>query len=420
MLNLKQIFNVFVAIHFFLNGLLPVYVPVFLIQRGYGLEWVAGFASISAIGFLLALSVWKKWYFRDGLKPILVASFMFQVGLISSLIFFDHVAWLIVSALLYGGVNCFLWTSQRILFVALLNSPSDFLRNISKGVEPTGKLLGDLQILAVVAIKLGLLVGAFLLAQESFLTLVGLAILVAAIGVTKFIRGVPEHILCASELSPNSEQVIFSWKHMLAYRDGHYSSLIFYIDGIFLFAESFFWVLSLYFLSQQNIQQLSVLLVILSALLGLIFWLVKNHIDRFNPQKVYIAAALGYVISWGLRAEMSLETSPYLLHLIIVVVAFLTAFFRLSFNKRLFDNAQKGLPLTYLMAKTYGSQVGVMAFFGVMAISVYLDWNALAFDTQHLYAIYWPLSAFSGLYLLYQLKTKHNRCGSCPKTLTIF
>ena len=96
------------------------------------------------------------------------------------------------------------------------------------------------------------------------------------------------------------------------------------------------------------------------------------------------------------------------MHIVVLCVAFLTAFFRLSFNKRLFDNAQKALPLTYLMAKTYASQVGVMVFFGAMAASVYLDWNPLELDTQHLYAIYWPLSAFSGLYLLYQLKTEHS------------
>jgi len=398
MLNLKQTFNVFVAIHFFLNGLLPVYVPVFLIQHGYGLEWVMGFVSVGAIGFLVALHVWKKWYFRDGLKPIVAASLVAQVGLIASLIFFDHVAWLVISALLYGGVNCFLWTSQRVLFIAMLNS--------SKQVEPTGKLLGNLQILAVVAIKLGLLVGAFLLAQELFSMLFGLALLVVIIGAVVFSRRVPNSILCVSQLSPNNEETQLSLWRMLAYRDGHYSSVIFYIDGVFLFAESFFWVLTLYFLSQQNIQQLSFVLVVLSAILGVVFWLVKNRIDHINPQKVYLAATLGYVISWGLRAEASVEMSPYLMHLVILAVAFLTAFFRLSFNKRLFDNAQSGSPLTYLMAKTYGSQVGAVVCFGVMAAGVYLHWFALQLDAQHLGVIYWSLSILSGLYLLYQLKIK--------------
>jgi hypothetical protein len=409
MLNLKQTFNVFVAMHFFLNGLLPVYVPVFLIQHGYGLEWVTGFVTVGAIGFLAALQVWKKWYFRDGLKTIVAISFVAQVGLITSLVCFDHIAWLMISALLYGGVNCFLWTSQRVLFIALLNSPIDSSTSSSKHAQPTGKLLGNLQILAVVAIKLGLLVGAFLLAKESYITLVGLAILVVVIGAVTFGQRVPKAILCASQLSPNTEQNKLNWWRMLAYQDSHYSSLIFYIDGIFLFAESFFWILSLYFLSQQNIQQLSFLLVILSTLLGAAFWLVKNHIDHFNPQKVYVTAVLGYAISWGLRAEVSVETSPYLMHVVILAVAFLTAFFRLSFNKRLFDNAQTDSPLKYLLAKTYASQVGVMVAFGVMTASVYFHWPAVQLDTQHLDAIYWPLSALSGLYLLYQLKIKRNK-----------
>ena len=258
-----------------------------------------------------------------------------------------------ISALLYGGVNCFLWTSQRVLFAAILSLSAEPATDSSKSVEPTGKLLGNLQILAAVPIKLGLLVGAFLLAQELFMVLVGLAIVVVIIGITVFARGVPHVILYASKLSPNSEKVNLSGRRMLTYRDSHYSSLMFYIDGVFLFAESFFWVLSLYFLSQQNIQQLSFLLVTLSMILGLVFWLVKNHIDHFNPQKVYVAAVLGYMISWGLRTEANVEMSPYLMHFVIFSVAFLTAFFRLSFNKRLFDNAQSGSPLTYLMAKTY-------------------------------------------------------------------
>jgi hypothetical protein len=408
MLNLKQTFNVFVAIHFFLNGLLPVYVPVFLIQHGYGLAWVLGFISVCAIGFLVALQVWKKWYFRNGLKPIVAVSFAAQVALICSLVFFDHVVWLMMSALLYGGVNCFLWTSQRVLFAALLSSSAEPATDSSKSVEPTGKLLGNLQMLAAVAIKLGLLVGAFLLAQELFIVLVGLAIVVVIIGIAVFARGVPNAMLYASKLSPNSENVNLSGRRMLAYRDNHYSSLMFYIDGVFLFAESFFWVLSLYFLSQQNIQQLSFLLVALSMILGLVFWLVKNHIDHSNPQKVYVAAVLGYMISWGLRAEANVEMSPYLMHFVILSVAFLTAFFRLSFNKRLFDNAQSGSPLTYLMAKTYGSQMGVIVAFGVLAASVYYHWFTLQLDTQSLNDLYWPLAMLSGLYLLYQLKAKPN------------
>lgn len=410
MLNIQQTFNVFVAFHFFLNGLLPLYVPVFLIQQGYGLEWVAGFVSVSTVGFLVALYIWKKWYFRYGLKSIVVVSFVVQLCLISSLALFDHVLWLMTSALLYGGVNCFLWTSQRVLFIDLLSSSSNSnaLASTLKLNEPTGRLLGNFQILAVVAIKLGLLIGAYLLAQGSLLTLVGLAALVSIIGALVFIKGVSHSILWASPLNEKSEEVKLTWRRMLAYRDGHYSSLMFYIDGTFLFAESFFWVISLYFLSQQNIQQLSFLLVALSLILGLVFWLLKNRIDGLNPQKVYLGAVFGYVLSWGLRAEISLDMTPYLMNLLILVVAFLTAFFRLSFNKRLFDNAQAGAPLIYLLAKTYGSQVGAMMFFAVVTVGVYLYQVELQTDVLYLNVIYWPLAVFSGLYLFYQLKIKPN------------
>ncbi|MCO4837287.1 MAG: hypothetical protein KC426_04225 [Oceanospirillaceae bacterium] len=398
MLNFKQTFNIFVAVHFFLNGLLPLYVPVYLIQRGYDLEWVTAFVAVSTVGFLAGLYVWKKWYFNYGLKPIIVASFVAQLCLITSLALFDHVFWLVVSALLYGVVNCFLWTSQRVLFLALMDS--------LKQASATGRLLGNFQILAVVAIKLGLLVGAFLLAQNSFFTLVALATIVAIGGTAVLVKGAPSSTLWSKKLSIKTNELGLTWRQMLVYRDGYYSSLTFYIDGAFLFAESFFWVISLYFLSQQNIQYLSFLLVALSIILGLVFWLLKNRIDQYDPQKVYWVAVIGYVISWGLRAQTNLEMPHLTMNLFILVIAFLTAFFRLSFNKRLFDNAQRQSPLLYILAKTYGSQMGAMIFFAGVTLGVYLYGGQLSIDSMHLNSLYWPVAGFSGLYILYQLKPK--------------
>ena len=412
-LNLKHTFNVFVSVHFFLNGLLPLYVPIFLIQRGYDLAWVSGFVSVSTVGFLAALYVWKKWYFSHGLKPILVASFLAQMCLISSLALLDHKLWLIVSAVLYGVVNCFLWTSQRVLFIDLLSVSTRQPIPSKNSVEPTGRLLGNFQILAVVAIKLGLLIGAFLLAHDSLGLLVGLAALVSIGAAVSLFKAVSHSILRITLFNEKLNKTTLTWKRMLIYRDRHFSRLMFYIDGAFLFAESFFWVLSLYFLSQQNIQQLSFLLVALSVVLGLVFWLLKNYIDRLNTQKVYLVAVLGYVVSWGLRAHASVDMEPYLINLVILMVAFLTAFFRLSFNKRLFDNSKSESPLAYILAKTYCSQVGAMVFFAGLAAIFYFYSSEFHIGIDHLNVIYWLLTIFSGLYLLYQLKTK-------PKTLNFY
>ena len=169
------------------------------------------------------------------------------------------------------------------------------------------------------------------------------------------------------------------------------------LDGPFLFLESYFWVLSLYFLAGQSFFQLSIIVVLLTLLLSVIFYIIKNNVDKVNQQRLFAIATLFYALSWLLRAQLSADTADLILYPSIIVIGFLTTFFRLSFNKRFFDIAKASTTYRYLINKSYYSQLGIVLFFSTLAISL----NHFSNAEQGLSIVYWiacPLALVYGLY----------------------
>jgi L-asparagine transporter-like permease len=63
-------------------------------------------------------------------------------------------------------------------------------------------------------------------------------------------------------------------------------------------------------------------------------------------------------------------TSQFTLSLMLVFITFFTSLFRLSFNKRFFDIANRGDRYRYLIYKSYISQVAIVLLFGIIGILV--------------------------------------------------
>ena len=108
---------------------------------------------------------------------------------------------------------------------------------------------------------------------------------------------------------------------------------------------------------------LGFLVVGLTIMLSLIFWLIKNKIDGLNQYYVFYAAVLLYALSWFFRGTINDQQEEYVIFGSIMLIAFLTSFFRLSFNKLFFDDANKKRPLDFILAKSYLSQGGMVVFF---------------------------------------------------------
>ncbi len=396
MRSLSVNFFQYAGVHSFLIGLLPFFIPVLLWQRDASIAVISLFVSLTGIGFLISLNVWRILFNQANWRLIVVASFVIEFLLVSSLLFTEGNWFLYAAAILNGAYNCFYWTTQRVMFSAMtVDSSSE--------ANETGKKFGDFQILVVILLKLGILAGAFLLDEGSSLAVVMVSLIITAVSVICFCRETSIASLSSiNRVLGRDEKGTAPTTSVFRFKDKYNSATVFYLDGIFLFLESYFWVLSLFLIAKESVMDLGIVIVSLTVLLSVVFYFIKNRIDRLNQQKVFVCAVVLYAISWGLRAELDMDITDYWKYPVIVLIGFMTTFFRLSFNKRFFDNARENDSTAYLLSKSYLSQAGIAVFFGCLALLAYsLD------DTETVLPIvYWVLAPVSLVYWAYLTPTE--------------
>ena len=253
----------------------------------------------------------------------------------------------------------------------------------------TGKQFSNFQIVIVIFLKLGILLGGYFLEKQQtpwLLVISSLLSIAAYYGLCKHVN------YDQSQLQPIDKEADIDWRQ----------KLVFIIDGVFLFCESYFWVLTLFFITNNNVMDLGLLVVGLTVVLSIIFWGIKSTIDKLNQRYVFYSAVILYAFSWFLRGNVTNQTEHYLLFASVIVIAFLTTFFRLSFNKQFFDDANKQHPLAFIIKKSYLSQSGLIVFFALLSWSLITIDNAS--DTLHIF--YWCLTPIALLYGMYPLQRK--------------
>ena len=381
MSSMASLFYRFAGFHSLLIGLLPFYIPILLWQQGYRLVEISLFIAITGIGFVIAMSGWEALYKKAHWRTLLVASFVTELLLVSSLIAEQSMVILIIAALLNGIYNCFYWITQRTMFSALTQQQAQ---------SNTGKHYGNFQIIIVILLKAGILIGGYLLAENLLYWLLAISGLLSVIAMFMLPNNRE-----ATELAITNNGSELGWRRQV----------IFALDGVFLFFESYFWVLTLYFITDNNVMNLGFLVVGLTIMLSLIFWLIKNKIDGLNQYYVFYAAVLLYALSWLFRGTINDQQEEYVIFGSIMLIAFLTSFFRLSFNKLFFDDANKKRPLDFILAKSYLSQGGMVVFFGVLALII----TMVGETKTTLSLLYWCVVPIALLYALYPLSRQPSR-----------
>lgn len=384
-LNQPKYFYQFSGIHSLLIGLLPFFIPVLLWQRGVSLAYISAFIAITGIGFIGTLWYWDRLRCERRWNKMIALSLAAETLLAGALLLEHSLLLLILTALIYGAYNCWYWSTQRAFF------------SFATSQKNTGKTFGNFQILVVILLKLGILAGGYMLANHGIYSIAWLSIAIALTGLL-YLAKWP-----LSDTGREAGNAALTFKEIVSFKDQHHSKLIFLVDGPFLFLESFFWVLSLYLLIQQDLLKLSVTVVLLSASLALLFYLIKNKIDQVEQQLLFSVAVGLYALSWFLRGQLTVDTPAFLLYSSIIVIAFFTTFFRLAFNKRFFDIAKGVEPSRYLVLKSYYSQFGIIVFFSLMAL-------VLAGDIpieKLLAASYWLVLPFALIYGCYAKQTSH-------------
>jgi len=274
---------------------------------------------------------------------------------------------IIILGIANGLYNGFFWTTQRTLFLQLL------------GKNDAGKRYGNFQIFVTVFLKVGILIGGWLLDAGGLPWLLALSALIGALSSWWFYRQAQEQAL------HQTEQVTLTGA--LGYNDENRSRVTFIFDGYFLFLESHYWSLSLFMLANENFATLGILVVVLALLFGVLFYLIKNTIDTIAVSLVYRAAVLLYAFSWLLRCFISDELNSAMMLLLLLSITFCSSFFRLAFNKRFFDIAQKDSGVRYLLVKSYQTQFFIGCGFVAIALLLYATQQTGVASLTPFYAI---------------------------------
>ena len=376
-------FYFFSAAHSLLIGLLPFFIPVILWRNEFSIAAISLFIAIGGASFIAALWVWDNLHHKQSWNIILATSFILEIILVALLINGVNYLSFILLAIINGLYNCFYWSTQRAAF----NAVPQF--------SDTGKAFGNFQILVLIVLKIGIFIGAYLLEAQQQTTLLLLSITGAVIAIFLLLQKKMDHT------DITQTQPMLSAKDILQFKDAHCSKYIFLIDGPFLFLESYLWLLSLYFLTGNSFFNLGITVILLSIVLSLLFYFIKNTIDHSHQRNIFLFAIAAYALSWLLRGHIESFSTSSLVYPVILFIAFMTSFFRLVFNKRFFDTSRKTQSYRYLIMKSYYSQFGIFVFFLLFA---FLN-SSYDITISTLYYIACPAAFLYTFYLARHLKS---------------
>lgn len=349
----RTVFFKFVGIHSFLIGLFPFYLPVFLWKAGYTLSDICFFISFAGIGYLFSLRIWETVHRMVSFKMVTTMSMALELVLLSGIFAGRQLLFLPVLALLYGAYNCFFWTTNRILFFESVTTNN------------SGRHFGNFQIVAAVILKAGVFCGGFLLDKYTHSALFIVSISAVFLGSFWMLKAPGLSAISNSLRSTKPTELI----SVITFKDRFGSRVVFLLDGLFLYFESFFWMISLFIIVKENYWKLGLMVIGLMGIFGLIFYLIKNAIDKMPVEIIYRTSVLLYGISWILRGVVGENASLLMLFIMLVFITFCTSFFRLAFNKRFFDQAKATKNVRYILLKSYYSQVVIAVFFGLIGLA---------------------------------------------------
>ena len=379
-------FYLFVCSHSFLIGIFPFFLPVYLYKQGLNMTEISLFIALSAITFSLSMYCWDAIKSRLTPRQLLIICYALELLMIFSFVAIDarisqsHNLSYVIGAS-YGLYQCFFWTTQRALFIQRSDSNN------------TGNRYGNFQIFVVVFLKAGVFIGGLLLDKENVYLLFLVSFVTVVIGIVAMLK-IPGELHW-----PFLQWPRVSLKEIYSFKDKYRSKEIFALDGFFLFLESFFWLLSLFLILKQSFMQLGLMIIAITITLSLVFLVLKSKIDKLPEQSVYIASVIGYGVSWILRAYLDEELSLYSQFIFLCLIAFLTALFRLAFNKRYYDLAVHYPNTPYVLMKSYYSQAALVLFF--IALSFVFSYQ----DTlTSLNTGYWLALLLTPMYFIYKTR----------------
>ncbi len=372
----------FLGTHSFLMGMFPFYIPVYLYKAGFSLGQICCFIAITGIGFCSSMYLWDRISKRISLRYLIVFSFLSEFILLTLFFLEKDMIFIVIAGFFNGVFNSSFWMIQRLLFLETITP------------QNSGQKFGNFQIFVLLVLKIGILAGGAMLEKSGFLSVYIFSAGIVMLSVLFFLQKKPGIKLDTRVVSARPLQL----KFVPGYKDLFNSKFVFAVDGIFLYLESYFWMISLFLIVRQSYWKLGVLVIFLMVLFGGIFVMIKNSIDRLPTNKMYAGAVCLYSLSWVLRGVLSEKLNNVSLLLLLSVITFSTSIFRLVFNKRFFDIAKSTTAHEYIFIKSYFSQF----FLAVFALLGFLMLRGDA--VEQLSTVYMTAALISFIYLFYRGK----------------
>lgn len=385
MLSSSKFYYQFLGCHSLLIGLLPFFLPVYLYKTGASLDLISWFIGITGFSFCVCLYLVDHLRGRSATLMVVIS---FVLELVLLLFLAVDAPWYLI-AIINGFYSCLYWTIQRVLFLAGGTSAN------------SGRRFGNFQIYVLILLNIGIFVGSGIL-EKLGLPLVCVVSLTVVAWALWVLLGSSKPITFPESLQRQSFLPVVK---VVKFSDRYNSKLIFLVDGMFLYLESYFWVISLFLFVGESFLRLGGVVIILAIILAVVFYLIKNSIDRVHKQTVYTLGVVLYIFSWVLRGSFGdwMEVENTILQsCVILVIGFATSFFRLAFNKRFFDVAEKTSMHHYLFYKSYYSQFGLAIFFVFAGFFLQAE-NHLAL----LSSLYWGVAVVAVIYFFYR-NTPHS------------
>jgi len=378
-----KLLYIFIFVNTLISGIFGIFLPVYLFDIGFLFSEISFFIAISAFAYFLSLFAIERIISKFEVKKLMTFTFLIYFLMISLIYLFNKSKFfLIMLGTLSGIYLSFFWIIQRLLF---LNSIE--YSNI-------GEKFANIQIFVLVISQLSILAGAYTLENFDFGTVYWISIILLVFSIFLISIGNDKNLTFKENEQAYEPMTISYIKN---FKDSHNSKFIFTIDGIFLYLETYFWLLVIFLFLNSNFLNAGLIIILVTVIFYFLYLFIRNIVNKSNSKILFNIAVFFYSLSWFLRYFFDISANNSISYVLIIIIGFFTMLFRLVYNKFFFKIAKQTLLSKYIFLKSYYSQFFILISFFIFGI-IFTLFN----QSEQVFKLIFLIASISSFLYLYQ------------------
>lgn len=373
----SKLLYLFIFINALISGIFGIFLPVYLFDIGFLFSEVSFFIAISSFSYFLSLFILERIISKFTIKKLMIFTFI-AYSLMISIIYLlaESRFFLLMVGILSGIYLSFFLIIQRLLF---LNSIEH--SNI-------GEKFANIQIFVLLVSQIAILLGSYILENFDFKIVYSLSIILLFFSIILISKGNVKNLKFEEQKQAYS---VMTLNTIFNFTDKYNSKFIFSIDGIFLYLETYFWLLVIFLFLKSNFLSAGIMIILVTLVFYIFYLFIRRIVDKSNLKILFKMAVVFYSLSWILRFFFDLSPDDSISYLLIIIIGFLSMFFRLVYNKAFFKIAKETILARYIFLKSYYSQFFISCSFLIFGLLF------LLFDQSE--------QVFKGIFLAFSLLT---------------